>query len=143
MTHEERITKLQEEATGLKARLDKMNSCHNKSDGQFCSRGGSGGGGGGERDWGGKTSTFNREANPDRINSRLKQMSGREARKELESYGYSLTEAVDRPRVKAQMLEFKGHSGNAVGTTFSLMVDDETGMVRSSHHRTKTNWQQL
>lgn len=44
MTIEERIGKLEQGVASIKERFAKMNTCHNKSDGQFCSTGGGGGG---------------------------------------------------------------------------------------------------
>lgn len=40
-----RIGRLEVGVKDFAAKVEKFNSCHNRSDGQFCSRGGSGGGG--------------------------------------------------------------------------------------------------
>lgn len=45
MSREERIDKIQQAAEALRERLEKFNSCHAKSSGQFCSGGGKGKGG--------------------------------------------------------------------------------------------------
>jgi hypothetical protein len=40
---EVRIGKLEAGVSSFRKRIEKMNTCHNKGDGQFCSRGGGGG----------------------------------------------------------------------------------------------------